>query len=88
MNTLFYLANAPSVFQSFVNEVLRDMLHRFVVVYIDDILIYSDNVQDHVKHVKAVLNRLLENDLFVKAEKCLFHLIPRLRVEFTGSADG
>ena len=67
------LANAPSVFQSFVNEVLRDMLHRFVVVYIDDILIYSDNVQDHVKHVKAVLNRLLEHDLFVKAEKCLFH---------------
>ena len=67
------LANAPSVFQSFVDEVLRDMLQKFVFVYFDDILVYSDNIHDHVKHVRAVLTRLLEHQLFLKAEKCLFH---------------
>ncbi|KAK3556936.1 hypothetical protein QTP70_022432 [Hemibagrus guttatus] len=48
------LSNAPSVFQSFINEIFRDMLHRFVVVYIDDILIYSPNLSDHVDHVKQM----------------------------------
>ncbi|KAL1023302.1 hypothetical protein UPYG_G00038940, partial [Umbra pygmaea] len=68
------LTNAPAVFQSFMNTIFHDMLDRFVIVYIDDILIYSSSLSDHVNHVKAVLERLLENHLYVKAEKSLFHV--------------
>ncbi|KAI4897624.1 hypothetical protein NFI96_008578 [Prochilodus magdalenae] len=67
------LVNAPSVFQAFVNEVLRDMLNKFVVVYLDDILVYSSNYADHVSHVRQVLRCLLHHRLFVKLEKCEFH---------------
>ncbi|KAK3510289.1 hypothetical protein QTP70_033153 [Hemibagrus guttatus] len=67
------LANAPSVFQDFMHEVLRDFLHRFVLVYIDDILIYSRSMADHQRHVTEVLRRLRSHHLFLKAEKCLFH---------------
>ncbi|XP_016422334.1 RNA-directed DNA polymerase homolog [Sinocyclocheilus rhinocerous] len=49
------LDNAPSVFQDFMNEVLRDFLNRFVVVYIDDILIYSRSLAEHCHHVSEVL---------------------------------
>ncbi len=49
------------------------MLNIFVFVYLDDILIYSPSFQVHVQHVRRVLQRLLENRLFVKAEKCMFH---------------
>ncbi|KAK3519785.1 hypothetical protein QTP70_004948 [Hemibagrus guttatus] len=66
------LANAPSVFQDFMHEVLRDFLHKFMVVYIDDILIYSRSMADHQRHVAEVLHWLRDN-LFLKAEKCLFH---------------
>ncbi|KAK3565354.1 hypothetical protein QTP86_007128 [Hemibagrus guttatus] len=64
------LSNAPSVFQSFMNDIVRDMLHRFVVVYIDDILIYFPNLSDHVDHVKQVLHHY---HLYLKLEKCEFH---------------
>lgn len=69
----FGLVNAPAVFQALVNDVLRDMLNVFVFVYLDDILIFSPSLQVHVQHVRRVLQRLLENRLFVKAEKCVFH---------------
>ena len=69
----FGLSNAPAVFQALVNDVLRDMLNIFVVVYLDDILIFSRSVEEHHQHVRLVLQRLLENRLFVKAEKCVFH---------------
>ena len=69
----FGLTNAPAVFQNLVNDVLRDMLNRFVFVYLDDILIFSNSLSEHVRHVHSVLQRLLENRLFVKAEKCQFH---------------
>ncbi|KAI4898691.1 hypothetical protein NFI96_020791 [Prochilodus magdalenae] len=70
----FGLRNAPSVFQSFINDVLRDMLGLFVIAYIDDILIYSPDLPTHIQHVRRVLSRLLENQLYVKGEKCEFHL--------------
>ena len=69
----FRLANAPSVFQVLVNDVLREMLERFVFVYLDDILVFSSNLSDHRRHVRQVLKALLDTKLFVKAEKCLFH---------------
>ena len=63
----FGLTNAPAVFQTLVNDVLRDFINIFVVVYLDDIL-----VTEHTRHVRQVLQRLLENRLFVKVEKCVF----------------
>ena len=77
----FGLCNAPAVFQCLVNDVLRDMINVFCVIYLDDILIFSKNLSDHVQHVRMVLRRLLENRLFVKAEKCEFHVES---VEFLG----
>ena len=64
-----------------MNDVLRDMINVFCVVYLDDILIFSKDMTDHVQHVRLVLRRLLENRLFVKAEKCEFHTD---KVEFLG----
>ncbi|KAG1925390.1 retrotransposable element [Pimephales promelas] len=69
----FGLSNSPAVFQALVNDVLRDMIDQFIYVYLDDILIFSSSLQEHVQHVRRVLQRLLENGLFVKAEKCVFH---------------
>ncbi len=69
----FGLANSPSVFQSFINKVFRDMLNRGVIVYIDNILIYSTSLEDHIKQVRAVLRRLIDHQLYAKAEKCEFH---------------
>ncbi len=69
----FGLSNSPSVFQAFMNDVFRDMLNQWVIVYIDDILIYSQTYKEHVRQVRAVLKRLLQHQLYVKAEKCEFH---------------
>ena len=69
----FGLTNAPAVFQALVNDILRDMLNKFVFVYLDDILVFSKSLSEHTHHVQLVLRRLLENSLFVKAEKCEFH---------------
>ncbi|KAI2663984.1 Transposon Tf2-8 polyprotein [Labeo rohita] len=67
------LSISPSVFQTFMNEVFREFLHRFVVVYIDDILIYSQNLAEHPQHVQQVLHKLREHSLYLKLEKCEFH---------------
>ncbi|KAK3569615.1 hypothetical protein QTP86_002604 [Hemibagrus guttatus] len=70
---LYGLVNAPSVFQDFMYEVLREFLHKSVLVYIDDILIYSRSLANHRQHVAEVLQRLRDYRLFLKAEKCTFH---------------
>lgn len=72
--TPYGLANAPAVFQSFINEIFRYLLNQYVIAYIDDILIYSRSEAEHINHVKTVLTRLLKNQLYVKAEKCEFHV--------------
>ncbi|XP_072770759.1 DNA-binding protein RFX2 isoform X1 [Nerophis lumbriciformis] len=69
----FGLTDAPAGFQALINDVMRDMLDRFVVVYLDDILVFSPTPELHIQHVRLVLQRLLENCLYVKAEKCVFH---------------
>ncbi len=69
----FGLVNAPAVFQALVNDVLLDMINVFVFVYLDDIKKNSPSLQVHIQHVRRVLQCLLENRLFVKAEKCMFH---------------
>lgn len=70
----FGLTNAPSAFQHFVNDILREHLDKFVIAYLDDILIYSNTPQEHEEHVKAVLSALRAANLFAKATKCEFHL--------------
>jgi len=76
----FGLSNAPAALQAMMNEIFADM-EDFIVVYLDDILIFSDNEEDHVRHVTAVLQRLRERKLYAKLEKSFFHLDV---VEFLG----
>lgn len=59
------LTNAPAVFQAMVNDVLRDMLNRFIFVYLDDISMFPRDMEEHHKHVRLVLQQLMENRLFV-----------------------
>lgn len=70
----FGLANAPATFQAYINHALRDCLDVFCVAYLDDILVFSDNEEEHVQHVSEVLRRLLQHGLYVKLEKCEFHV--------------
>ena len=70
----FGLTNAPAAFQRFVNLVFTDMLDVCIVVYLDNILVYLDNMEDHTEHVREVLWRLHQHKLYAKPEKCEFHL--------------
>ena len=84
----FGLCNAPAVFQRFMNEIFHDFSNRFVIIYLDDILIFSKTLLEHISHVKQVLQRLRENHLYAKLEKCSFH---QSCIPFLGyiiSADG
>lgn len=77
----FVLCNAPAAFQFFMDKVLRGLLDVSCIVYIDDILVYSSNMEDHVIHVAAVFERLQQNFLYAKLETCSFHTSD---VEFLG----
>ncbi len=68
----FGLSNSPAVFQALVNDVLRDMVDQFIYVYLDDILIFSSSLQEHVQHVRRVLQRLLENGLLSRRRNANF----------------
>ena len=69
----FGLTNAPAAFQRFINDVLGDLLDIYVLVYLDDILIYSDDPTEHKAHVREVLRRLRKHKLYARADKCDFH---------------
>src|SRR5690606_30819430 len=77
----FGLTNAPATFQAFINDVLREYLDHFVVVYLDDILIYSKTKEEHIEHVRKVMKTLLGAQLQAKLSKCEFH---KDQVEFLG----
>jgi hypothetical protein len=68
----FGLTNAPSTFQGLMNEVFRPYLRKFVLVFFDDILVYSKNLKEHLKHVRLVLEALKVHHLYAKASKCTF----------------
>ena len=75
----FGLTNAPATFMRLMNSVFMEYLDKFVVVYIDDILIYSKNEEEHAEHLRLVLNKLREHRLYAKFSKCEFWLNPRVR---------
>ncbi|KAF8658447.1 hypothetical protein HU200_058898 [Digitaria exilis] len=77
----FGLTNAPSTFQALMNAVLKPFLRRFVLVFFDDILIYSRSWAEHMQHIRAVLTALRENGLVLKQSKCLFG---EQRVQYLG----
>jgi hypothetical protein len=69
----FGLTNVPASFQHFINDVLWLYLDVLVTAYLDDILIYSDNLNDHRNHILKVLEALSKAGLHLKPKKCEFH---------------
>jgi hypothetical protein len=70
----FGLTNAPAHFTYLMNSVFMPELDKFMVVFIDDILIYSKNEEEHARHLRIVLTRLREHQLYAKFSKCVFWL--------------
>jgi Reverse transcriptase (RNA-dependent DNA polymerase) len=68
----FSLINASMTFQSYINEALRGYLDIFYITYLDDIMVYSERVEDYKEHVRKVLERLRQYSLYIKLSKCLF----------------
>jgi hypothetical protein len=64
------LTNAPAYFMYMINSVFMPKLDKFMVVFIDDILVYSETKEDHVEHLRIVLSRLREHKLYAKFSKC------------------
>ncbi len=77
----FGLTNAPATFCTLMNDIFREWLDDFVVVYIDGILIYSDSLQELAEHLRKVFQRLKENKLYAKLKKCEFGVT---KVDFLG----
>ena len=70
----FGLTNAPAAFMDMMNRVFRSFLDRFVIVFIDDILVYSKSEEEHARHLRFVLQTLRDHQLYVKFSKCKFWL--------------
>ncbi|CAM8986951.1 unnamed protein product [Rhodiola kirilowii] len=68
----FGLTNAPATFGTLMNKVFHPYLDQFVVVYLDDIVVYSRSLEEHLHHLREVFRVLRENDMYVKKEKCSF----------------
>ena len=68
----FGLTNAPAMFCTLMNKLFHLYLDQFVVIYLDDIIVYNNSMEDHVEHLCKVFKVLRDNDLCVKREKCSF----------------
>jgi len=66
----FGLNNASAIFQRLMNKILRQYIGKFVQVYLDDVIIYSNNLDEHKKHIKAVLEKIRKANLKLKLSKC------------------
>ena len=69
----FSLTNAPTVFQQFINDIFSDLLDVCIMIYLDDILIYLNNMSEYHWHIKEVLKHLCKTSLYAKAEKYEFY---------------
>jgi hypothetical protein len=81
----FGLTNAPSAFQAAMNDIFRDFLNDFVLVYLDDILIFSKSPEEHLIHLEKVLKRLEEYNLYANLKKCEFG---KTHLDFLGHVIG
>jgi hypothetical protein len=68
----FLLTNAPAYFMYLMNKVFMEYLDKFVVVFINDILVFSKTEEEHVEHLRLVLQKLKEHQLYAKWSKCEF----------------
>ena len=84
----FGLTNAPATFQELMNSVFQEEMENFVVVYLDDILIFSKTVEEHEKHIRHVLQTLKKHKLFATLKKCEFFLEETEFVGYSISATG
>ena len=78
----FKLINAPALYQALINNALWEFLNEFMVIYLNNILIYSWNERQHAEHVHKVLQALKRYNLKVKLKKCKFH---KKQMKFLGS---
>ncbi|MBW0536979.1 hypothetical protein O181_076694 [Austropuccinia psidii MF-1] len=84
----FWLTNSPASFQTLVNDIFKDLLDVYVVVYLDDIMVFSTSEEEHVIHVSTVHSRLRANNLLAKASKCLFHVSSVEYLGYVVSSEG
>jgi hypothetical protein len=84
----FGLTNAPATFQSLMNELLKAYIRKFVLVFFDDILIYSSTWAEHLQHVKMVFQLMRAHHLFIKQSKCVFGSTSVVYLDHIISADG
>jgi hypothetical protein len=70
----FGLTNPPATFFTFMNDIFQEWLDDFVVIYMDNILVYNNFMEEHVEHLRKVFQRLRKNKLYVKFEKCEFRV--------------
>ena len=77
----FGVTNAFAIFMSLMNSLFRDYLGKFILVFMDDILIYSKNVEEYKQHLKQIFDIFRENKLYTKLSKCIFITS---RIEFLG----
>jgi hypothetical protein len=66
----FGLTNAPAIFMTLMNNVFYEFLDKFVVIYLNDILVYSKSKRDHITHLRQVLKTLRQHKLYAKMSKC------------------
>ena len=84
----FGLTNAPATFQAYINKALSGLLDTICVVYLDDIVVYSNDYEAHTHHVRMVLERLREYELYINLKKCSFHVTSIDFLGFIVSVDG